>query len=79
MESPKYSLIVPAYNEEKSISNVIESLKKLDIVSEIIVVNDCSTDSTKQKAHPSERMGFLKLILAVTYSPTRSPVQYHRP
>lgn len=37
-------VIIPAYNEEKAISNVIREIPK--IVSEIIVVNNNSTDNT---------------------------------
>jgi len=40
------SAIIPARNEEASIANVIESLKDQAEVSEIIVVNDGSTDRT---------------------------------
>lgn len=46
----KISVVIPAYNEEKSISNVIKSLNKLSIIGEIIVVDDGSTDSTSQIA-----------------------------
>ena len=46
------SIIVPAYNEEKIIEQTIQSLKRelnrLDLNYEIIVVNDGSTDKTKE-------------------------------
>ncbi len=46
------SIIIPAYNEEKAIAQTIEGLKKelnkLDLECEIIVVNDASTDKTKE-------------------------------
>ncbi len=40
------SIIVPVYNEERTIYKVIKGLKSLSIQKEIIVVNDGSTDST---------------------------------
>ena len=46
------SVVIPAYNEEKSIGKTIEEIiivmKKNNIFesSEIIVVNDCSTDNS---------------------------------
>ncbi|MBI2436510.1 MAG: glycosyltransferase family 2 protein [Candidatus Magasanikbacteria bacterium] len=40
--------IVPAYNEEKRISSVIQSL--FQCVDEIVVVDDCSTDKTAEVA-----------------------------
>ena len=46
---PKVSIIVPAYNEEESIADCIESLKGIDYpksLYEIIVVNDGSIDKT---------------------------------
>ena len=48
------SIVIPVYNEEKSIENTIKEVKKvlkdnkLDKGSEIIVVNDGSTDNTKK-------------------------------
>ena len=50
-EPPKISIIVPAFNEEKTIASTIQSLQKLDYPNyEIIVVDDGSTDQTYQKA-----------------------------
>jgi len=42
------SLIIPAYNEEKNIGNVIEIAQKVSAISEIIVVDDGSKDKTAQ-------------------------------
>lgn len=44
----KISAIIPAYNEENTIKNVIETVKKCEKVDEIIVVNDGSIDRTSQ-------------------------------
>lgn len=41
------SIILPALNEEKTISNFIIDLKKLNIFDEIIAVDNNSTDNTK--------------------------------
>jgi glycosyltransferase involved in cell wall biosynthesis len=38
------AVVVPAYNEEKQIGNVLETMP--DFVDRIIVVNDCSSDNT---------------------------------
>jgi glycosyltransferase involved in cell wall biosynthesis len=43
------SVIIPAYNEEESISKVIKDIPK-DIVNSIIVVNNKSTDRTEEFA-----------------------------
>ena len=45
------TVIIPAYNEEKSITDTIRSLQAQTLLpQEIIVVDDCSTDSTAQVA-----------------------------
>lgn len=42
--------IIPAFNEEKTIKNVIEVVKNVDIIDEIIVVSDGSKDDTAKIA-----------------------------
>jgi glycosyltransferase involved in cell wall biosynthesis len=41
------SVIIPAYNEEKTIAAIIDRINNLPIEKEIIVVNDCSKDRTE--------------------------------
>ena len=45
------SVIIPAYNEEKTISKILDRLDKVtlinDIKKELIIVNDCSKDDTE--------------------------------
>jgi cellulose synthase/poly-beta-1,6-N-acetylglucosamine synthase-like glycosyltransferase len=46
---PPISIVIPAYNEEKMISAVIEAILATDYpVYEIIIVNDASSDNTLQ-------------------------------
>ena len=50
MESkPIIDVIIPAFNEENSVGNVVRDIPK-DLVREIIVVNNNSTDDTATKA-----------------------------
>lgn len=44
----KLSVIIPVYNEEKTIKEIIERLHKTKLVFEIIVVNDFSSDNTEK-------------------------------
>ena len=44
------SVIIPAFNEDKTVSNVITAVKSLNYVDEIIVVDDGSYDNTAQVA-----------------------------
>jgi glycosyltransferase involved in cell wall biosynthesis len=47
------SLIIPCYNEENTIENCIEKVRKInenrDFALELVVVNDCSTDKSAEK------------------------------
>ncbi len=55
---PSFTAIVPAYNEENSIGETLQSLLALDYPAEkvqLIVVNDGSTDRTRQKVEESIR------------------------
>jgi len=51
----KISIIVPAFNEESTISIIVDKLLNLYLVNnikkEIIIVNDCSTDNTEHLIH----------------------------
>ncbi|MCC6710852.1 MAG: glycosyltransferase family 2 protein [Candidatus Pacebacteria bacterium] len=45
----KLSVIVPVYNEEATISEILKRLVAVTVVKEVILVNDGSTDQTDQK------------------------------
>jgi glycosyltransferase involved in cell wall biosynthesis len=49
-DKPKIAVIVPAYNEEQRVGSVLEVLRQVDAVDEIIVVNDGSSDGTSSAA-----------------------------
>lgn len=43
---PTLSVIVPAYNEEATIACVLDRVRAVSVVSQIVVVDDCSKDTT---------------------------------
>lgn len=46
----KVSIVIPVYNEEKTIEKIIQKVKVVDVLGlekEIVCVNDCSKDNTK--------------------------------
>ncbi|MFN3939069.1 MAG: glycosyltransferase family 2 protein [Chitinophagales bacterium] len=62
MHAKKLSVIIPAYNEERTIKTILQTLAGVQLIQniqmEIIVVNDCSKDKTADElaafiqAHP---------------------------
>jgi glycosyltransferase involved in cell wall biosynthesis len=54
---PTLSVIIPAYNEILTIAKVVESVLQLDVTKQIILVDDGSTDGTREwianQAHQS--------------------------
>ena len=46
---PKLSVLVPVFNEEKTIKEILTKLLKIHIVYEIIVINDGSNDGSEEE------------------------------
>ena len=57
------SIIIPVYNEEKTLLNVLKKVKKLDTICEleVIIVNDGSSDKSKEIIENNENL-FSKAI-----------------
>ncbi len=49
MQQPVIDVIIPAFNEEKSIGNVLDDIPK-ELVREVVVCNNASTDHTRKVA-----------------------------
>jgi len=51
--SQTLSIIIPAYNEEATIHNILDRIREVELIEglqkEILIVNDCSSDSTEEK------------------------------
>ena len=62
------SIIIPAYNEEKTIHLILDKVLAVklmaDMQKEIVIVNDCSKDNTKEtiakyiSSHPDQKFNF---------------------
>jgi glycosyltransferase involved in cell wall biosynthesis len=48
MEEKCLSVVIPVYNEEKTLATIVDKLEALPQLLEIVVVDDCSTDRTPQ-------------------------------
>lgn len=65
MPSPIISVIIPAYNVGEYISECLESLARQNLAQnffEVIVVNDCSTDSTLEIIETFKKLDQLNII-----------------
>lgn len=71
MQIQKLSIIIPAYNEENTITEILARILVIQLANgiqqEIIIVNDGSTDGTEKKiksfteAHPSAPIHYFKM------------------
>jgi len=46
----KVAVVIPAYNEERTVGSVVQASKQCTLVDEVLVVSDGSTDSTLRVA-----------------------------
>ncbi|OJJ21212.1 glycosyl transferase [marine bacterium AO1-C] len=55
MKINKLSIIIPAYNEEKTIHLILDKVKDMQLMDniekELVIVNDCSKDGTEEAIH----------------------------
>ncbi len=58
----RLSIVIPAYNEEKTILHVIETVRRVGVESEVIVVDDCSRDNTSAVVKPLADAGTVRLL-----------------
>ena len=54
------SVIIPIYNEESTCSDIINKVKKINLVKEIIVVDDASTDSTLERLNTIDDINIIQ-------------------
>ena len=47
---PCLSVVVPAYNEEKTLATIIEKLLSIPFLKQVVIVDDGSTDRTSEIA-----------------------------
>jgi glycosyltransferase involved in cell wall biosynthesis len=58
----KLSVVIPVYNEKDTILEVLERVRNVEISKEIIVVDDCSTDGTRETLQTLPSSDDLKII-----------------
>jgi glycosyltransferase involved in cell wall biosynthesis len=48
LHNPKVSIVIPVYNEKSTIDEILRRVLDTEIRKEVIIVDDCSTDGTRQ-------------------------------
>jgi len=56
------SVVIPVYNEAATVAQVIQRVREQALVSEVIVVDDASTDDTSQILSEFESSGQIRLV-----------------
>ena len=46
---PKLSIVIPAYNEKDTIDEIVKRVQNVEYEKEIIIIDDCSNDGTRDK------------------------------
>src|SRR5215470_11913122 len=46
-DSPELSVVIPVYNEQETIGEILKRVQAVDMGKEIIIVDDFSTDKTR--------------------------------
>ena len=57
------SVVIPVYNEENTIARVISRVTSLPLNTQLVIVDDCSTDGTRDLLKKLDGLSSVKLIL----------------
>ena len=58
----KLSVLIPVYNEEKTVARVVSRVAALPLNTEIIIVDDCSSDGTRSTLEKLKDIADIKLV-----------------
>lgn len=62
-EDVRLSVLVPVYNEEQTIRVIVDQVRAVPIRTEIICVNDCSTDGTREILERMHAAGLIDVLV----------------
>src|SRR5712692_2902300 len=48
LHDPKVSIVIPVYNEKSTMDEILRRVLDTEIRKEVIIIDDCSTDGTRQ-------------------------------
>ena len=53
--NPKLSIVIPVYNEKDTIVKIVRRVQNVEFEKDIIIVDDCSNDGTRDKNKKNKR------------------------
>ncbi|NQU17548.1 MAG: glycosyltransferase family 2 protein [Candidatus Saganbacteria bacterium] len=59
----KLSIIMPVYNEKMTLSKIVERVMAVDLDKELIIIDDCSTDGTRELFKQYQKDTNIEVIL----------------
>ena len=59
----KLSIVMPVFNEKETIREILAQVRAVGLASQMIVVDDCSTDGTREILKEEEHKGDVTLVL----------------
>ncbi|MCK4451754.1 MAG: glycosyltransferase family 2 protein [Anaerolineae bacterium] len=62
MNQPLLSVIMPVYNEQETLPEILSRVRAVDLRKEIVVVDDGSTDGTRDVLREEEKRGDLRIL-----------------
>ena len=66
--SPSLSVVIPVYNEESTINQILTAVSAQNLVTEIVIVDDCSKDNSAEKIKQAvDRLCIERSDLKVTF------------
>ena len=57
------SVLVPVYNEQETISAILDAIHAVEIRKEVICVNDCSTDNSREVLETEKKAGRIHTLI----------------
>ena len=63
IQGMKITVVIPVYNEAKTIQEILRRVQNMDLVHEIVVVDDGSTDGTREILRELDGSGIVRVIL----------------
>ena len=60
---PTLSVVIPVYNERKTIESIFNKVYENKLVTEIIIIDDCSTDGSRELLQGKLKGNLSHLIL----------------